>query len=448
MSLRVKLVLAIVLLTTTATLVIGLFSYVGTADRLYAEVDRSLQNGAENIEHGGRDLDGPVFSPSNGGSDDLVRGYEQFVIQVIDNGGNARMTSLGVPLPVDDNDRAVAAGPELTTRRNITIDDEPYRMLTRSLDNGRGAVQVARSLAETTRVLDSLRNFILVAATVVIAAAALAGWLIARQVTRRLVRLTGVAEEVATTGRLDIPVPVEGTDEAGRLGTAFNEMLGALARSKDDQQRLVQDAGHELRTPLTSLRTNVSVLRRHRELDHETQARVLDDLDLETRELTTMVNELVELATDRRADEDLEPVDLADVVDRVAERARRRTGRAIDVSVDPATETVVTGRPLALERAVSNLIDNAAKFDPDGVEPITVSVRSGRVTVCDRGPGIAHADRPHVFDRFYRAVEARSRPGSGLGLSIVTDVATSHGGVVFAEPREGGGSCVGFELPT
>jgi two-component system sensor histidine kinase MprB len=448
MSLRVKLVLSIVLLTTAATLAIGLFSYVGTADRLLTEVDRSLQTGAEASEHGGRGLEDQVLGPFNGGSDDLIRGYGQGPIQTIDTNGNVRSTSIGVLLPVDDLDRVVAAGHELSVRRTIAIDGVDYRMLTRSLDNGSGAVQVARSMAETERVLDALRNFILVAAAIVIAAAALAGWFIARQVTRRLVRLTGVAEQVTSTGRLDIPVPVEGNDEAGRLGKAFNEMLGALGRSKDDQQRLVQDAGHELRTPLTSLSTNVSVLRRHPDLDPATQARVLDDLNLETRELTALVNELVELATDRRTDEDLEPVDLGELVERVAERARRRTGRIVNVLIDPATVTVVTGRPLALERAVSNLIDNAAKFDPDGVEPITASVRSGRVTVCDRGPGISDADRPHVFDRFYRAVEARSRPGSGLGLSIVTDVATSHGGFAFAESRDGGGACVGFELPT
>ena len=121
--------------------------------------------------------------------------------------------------------------------------------------------------------------------------------------TRRLARLTGVAEEVAATGRLDVPVPVGGSDEAGRLGTAFNEMLTALGRSRDAQQRLVQDAGHELRTPLTSLRTNVSVLRRHETLAPETRTRVIDDLDAETRELTGLVNELVELATDARDDE-------------------------------------------------------------------------------------------------------------------------------------------------
>jgi len=95
---------------------------------------------------------------------------------------------------------------------------------------------------------------------------------------------------------------------------------------------------------------------------------------------------------------------------------------------------------------VSNLMDNAAKFDT-GTAPIEVSVAGGRITVCDRGPGIEAEDLPHVFDRFFRAVGARSSPGSGLGLSIVSDVAHNLGGAAFACARDGGGACVGFEIP-
>ena len=446
MSLRVKLAVALVLLTTAATLAIGTWSYVGTADRLYAEIDRSLQEGATVVARPDPDVDHDSHGPAL-----AAAGQEQVLGQTIAADGDIRSASNGVALPVEDIDREIAAGGDgapAAVRRDVTIDGQPYRMLTTATSNGQGAVQTARSLSETLRVLESLRNFVIIAALVVIGGAAAAGWLIATQVTRRLVRLTRVAEEVADTGRLDIDVPVGGSDEAGRLGTAFNEMLSALGRSKDAQQRLVQDAGHELRTPLTSLRTNVSVLRRHGDLPPETKTRVLDDLDLETRELTTLVNELVELATDQRADETPEPLDLAALVERVAERARRRSGREIPVLVEPpsADSPVVVGGPLALERAVSNLLDNAAKFDTSG-GPIDVSVAGGRVTVCDRGPGIDPADLPHVFDRFYRAVDARSRPGSGLGLSIVSDVARAHGGHAFATPRDGGGTCVGMEIP-
>ena len=329
--------------------------------------------------------------------------------------------------------------------RDLTHEGEPYRVLT--VANGGpegGARMFAVSLMYTNDLLDDIRVRTAVAVVIVIAIASALGWLFARQATRRLQRLTRVAEEVAATGRLDVDVPVGGRDEAGRLGTAFNEMLGALGRSKDAQQRLVQDAGHELRTPLTSLQTNVSVLQRYESLRAEDRDRLITDLDSETHELTTLVNELVDLATDQRGDEPDQRVELGPMIERVADRARRRTGRSVDVVAD---DTVVVGRPQALERAITNLVDNAAKFSAGAGGPIDISLQQGRVEVSDRGPGIAPADLPRVFDRFYRATDARSRPGSGLGLAIVSDVVQAHGGTTFAAMREGGGATVGFVLP-
>jgi two-component system sensor histidine kinase MprB len=223
-------------------------------------------------------------------------------------------------------------------------------------------------------------------------------------------------------------------------------MLGQLARSKDDQQRLVADAGHELRTPLTSIRTNVSLLRRLDRLSPGEREEVLDDLTSETRELTGLVNELVELAMERRATEEEADVDLRDVAERVAERARRRTDRAVQVDVGSGP-TLVHGRVGGLERALANLVDNALKFDPTGRDPVEIRLRSGLVEVRDRGPGIPPEDVNRIFDRFHRATAVRSLPGSGLGLSIVKDVVTSHGGQVYARNREGGGAVIGFTLP-
>ena len=271
----------------------------------------------------------------------------------------------------------------------------------------------------------------------------LLGWLIAHGITRRLERLTSVAGVVATTGRLDVDVPTDGNDETGQLGRALSGMLSALHSSREEQHRLVQDASHELRTPLTSLRTNVAVLRRKfAGLDEASREQLLADLDSETRELTDLVNELVELATDRRDDEPVQPLRLADVVERAAARARRRTGRTVVVDAD---DTVCDGRPGALERAVQNLVDNACKFAAEG--DVEVCVVGGRVSVRDHGPGLAADDIPHLFDRFYRSLEMRSRPGSGLGLAIVKSVVEAHGGDVFAGNAAGGGAEIGFWLP-
>ncbi len=246
---------------------------------------------------------------------------------------------------------------------------------------------------------------------------------------------------------------MEGRDEVGRLAASLTTMLDRLAAARAAQDRLVQDAAHELRTPLTRLRTNASVLRRIGELTPDARERLVADLQGETRELSHLVDELVELALSGRGDGAVdpaeEPVALAAVAERVAERVRRRTGRAVRVDADGS---VVRGRRQGLERAVGNLLENAAKFDggddgergDGGREPLEVHVEEGRVTVRDRGPGIDPADAERVFDRFYRADSARGLPGSGLGLAIVRDVAHAHGGTVFARARPGGGAAVGF----
>src|SRR5262245_32474642 len=451
MSLRVKLVLSLVLLSAAATIAIGVWSYAATADRLHAEIDRSLESAAHELTegrgpygppHGGPiDVDGDTVGPP--GAEGGLPRFDQVVLQIVDTDGDVLLRTSDEELPGAAEAATVAAQPRGRGEwANDSIDGEPYRMLT--VSSGQGyAVQVARSLAETERLLDALRDRTLVAVVAIGAAAAVIGWLIAHQVTRRLVRLTSAAEEVAATGRLDVGVPTGGGDEAGRLGTAFDQMLRALALSRDAQQQLVQDAGHELRTPLTSLQTNISVLRRHEQLPPETRDRVLRDLDDETHELTELVNELVALAMDRYDDEVPETVAIAPIAQRAAERARRRTGRVIEVRADDSSVSV---RPAALERAITNLLDNAAKFAPDGT-PIELEVAAGTITVADRGPGIAPEDLPRVFDRFYRAVDARGAPGSGLGLAIVRDVAQRHGGDVIARPRDGGGVVVGLRLP-
>ena len=164
----------------------------------------------------------------------------------------------------------------------------------------------------TQRVLGGMANQIAAVSLAVLLAAAAAGWLLARRITRRLVRLAGIAEEFGVDGRVDHAVPVEGRDEVGRLAASFTTMLGRLAAAREAQDRLVQDAAHELRTPLTSLRTNASVLRRIGELSPDARERLIADLQGETRELSHLVDELVELAPVRRRG-----------ADETAERARR-----------------------------------------------------------------------------------------------------------------------------
>lgn len=444
MSLRLKFAVAMVALAAAATIAGGAVSYVATEHELRQQIDASLVDAAQRVANG-FPIDqrpGPDLGGGDGDEDDRFRGFTQILVQVIDADGNVTDAPYSGELPVTDDDLAVAAGDVRrgNLRHDVEIDGELYRVLTVEVREG-GAVQFARSLRETEHVLESIRNKTLLIVVGVSALAALVGILIAQQVTRRLVRLTDVATKVAASGDLEHDVPVEGNDETGRLGTAFNGMLASLARSKKAQQQLVQDAGHELRTPLTSLRTNVRVMQRYDELSPESRQRLLADVESETKELTSLVNELVELATDRRDEELPATVVLADSVDRVVDRARRRSGREIVVVADRSQVVV---RPNGLERAITNLVHNALKFS-DG--PVDVTVRAGAVEVSDRGPGVADDDLPRLFDRFYRSDAARALPGSGLGLAIVRDLVESHGGTVSAANRAGGGATIGFRLP-
>jgi two-component system sensor histidine kinase MprB len=221
-------------------------------------------------------------------------------------------------------------------------------------------------------------------------------------------------------------------------------MLAALDTSREQQRRLVVDASHELRTPLTAVRTNIDFLGRATTLDADARAQLIAETRLELDELTNLVGEMVELATDVRSEEPVEPVALGELAAEVAARYQRRTGREVSVAVDGAG--TVDGRRAMLDRAVANLVGNALKFSADPA-PVDVRVHGTTIEVADRGPGVSAEDHDHVFDRFYRATSSRSLPGSGLGLSIVAQIATLHDGSVSLDPREGGGTVARLVLP-
>lgn len=450
-SLRTAFAVSFAGIAAAVTVVVGFLSY-DSASRLVRVDEQSLFRGVvHDLRHQvvQQELTAKDYVSSDpdhdGPRDELTRRIRTDV-QVLGPGG--RIEDRGSPrLPVSAADRATAAAQKAghTTRHETDIDDDRYRVATVALGGGRGAVQVAQRFSDTEDLLAELQRRTIVLTGAVIPAAGAAGWWLARWITERLVRLTSVAEGVAETGRLDVEVPVAGQDEVGRLGRAFDDMLGLLAHSEETQRRLIQDAGHELRTPLTSLRTNVSLLRRLDELSPQARAELIEDMAGETRELTDLVNEVVELAAGHRDAEEPGEVALGEVAGKAAALAGRRTGREIVVHADA---TVVEGRPAALQRAVSNLLENASKFDGDGTGPIEVVVAGPRVEVRDRGPGIPEADLPRIFDRFYRADGARSLPGSGLGLAIVRQVAAAHGGNAFARNRPGGGAVIGFTVGT
>jgi two-component system, OmpR family, sensor histidine kinase MprB len=406
------------------------------------------------------------------------RGDAVILVQLIAVDGTVEPCLSGQQFPVDAQDKALAKTPASRGSRNylrlrtVTVAGDRFRMAT--ISGPLGATQWVHELAGESAVLHRLRwQFLLlgVGATLL---AALAGWLLGARFLRPIHTLRSATDRIADTQNLSEPVDASAQDEIGSLGRSFNAMISALATSREQQQRLILDASHELRTPLTSLRTNIEIANRPRRLNDDDNRQVMAAALSEVQELTNVINELVELATDRTADEAVVSVHLLDLANDVAERTRRRTNRVILVTPPGplgsqmaqqgpphglhvalgtqgageagAGSESVPGRPRMLERAIANLVENAVKYSTPGT-PITIDTSRCSVTVVDQGPGIHERDLPHIFDRFYRSPEARAAQGSGLGLAIVRQIVDRHGGQVVARNNVNGGAAVGFTLP-
>ncbi len=359
--------------------------------------------------------------------------------------GQARSFDRGPTLRLGAPELAVAAGQQADSVRTVVADGVNYRVVAVPTEKGQALV-VAQPLTSQERTLRRLSAALIVAAGLGVLAAALAGWAVARNGLRPVRHLTNDVERIARTEDL-APLPVEGHDEVARLATAFNHVLLALSASQERQRRLVADAGHELRTPLTSLRTNVDLLLqsdRTGGLPPEARAELLSDVRAQIEELTTLIGDLMELARDDPNPESIEQLELSEVAGHALARVRRRAP-GITFAVETAPWWL-EGDPAALERAVTNLLDNAVKWSPPS-GTITMRLSRGTLTVDDQGPGINPADLPHVFERFYRADESRTMTGSGLGLAIVRQVADRHGGSAEAGAAPGGGARLTLRVP-
>ena len=433
----------VALLTTLAVglsvAAVALVGYFTVRMQMQSTLDESLLGRAQAVASSGAlsriTEQVPIPSEALGAAD--IR------IIFINDQRRARSADELPPLELGRPELAVASGNLAHAIRTVRVSGERWRMVTVPTSPGE-AVVVAQSLEPQDLVLRKLGLVLTFFGVAGVVAAGFAGWGVARNGLRPVRRLTYAVEDIARTEKLT-PLVVEGDDEVARLATSFNLMLMALSASRDRQRQLVADAGHELRTPLTSLRTNIDLLDQAGDgLPAAARAELMSDVRAQTEELTTLVGDLVELARDEPIDHVVERIDLAGVVERAVARVRRRAPAAtFDVALEPWP---VRGESAALERAVTNLLDNAAKWSPpDGT--ITVRLDEGVLTVDDQGSGISDSDLPHVFERFYRSEESRSMPGSGLGLSIVRQVVERHSGAVRADASPAGGARVSMWLP-
>src|SRR4051794_17257444 len=435
MSLRRRIAFTAAAAVAVAVVLGSLAAYFVGRDTPRPQIHRSLAPGAT-VKGAPPPGGGPVVEPLEG---PVV--YRQTIVgdRVFAPGPGAA-DRLGDPARI----KAVAEGKEAPFFGDTKVNGAHVRYFTARGPDG-AAVQVARPMGEVDNALYKLRLGLGLLALARIALAVFLSRLATRHAVRPVAELTEPAEHVARTRDLSRRIDAEGDDELARLAGSFNTMLEALDASQRAQRQLVADASHELRTPLTSLRTNLEVLGSNGKLGAADRERLRRDLVAQLEELGELVGDLVELARDGEApSEPLEPVRLDELVAAAVERAQRHApGAVFEAELEPC---VVAGERARLDRAVANLLDNAAKWSPPG-SAVEVRLVDGELTVRDHGPGIDPEDLPHVFDRFYRATGARGRAGSGLGLAIVRHVAERHGGTVRAEEAPGGGALLRLALP-
>lgn len=351
---------------------------------------------------------------------------------------------------VDQRERQVAAGRRPEVWRVSDETGERLRLITVQIDQA-GAVQIGKSLST----VDIVARQLLILLLVIGVGGVGTGVLVTRRVTARATapvrELAEAAERIARTDDLSLRIPASADDELGQLARRFNAMLDALQLSRRElagsvaaQQQLVADASHELRTPITALRTNLEVLLETDDAHDRERRAILTALTAQVGELSQLVADVIEVARGEAAAVDTdEPVDLVALVEHELQRARLHYPE-VDYRLE-ARPTVLAGAPDRLARAVANLLDNAAKHGGNDGH-VTIRVDERGVVVRDTGPGIAPDDLPHVFDRFYRGADARQVPGSGLGLSIVQQVAAHHGGSVVASNHPDGGAVIHLDL--
>jgi two-component system sensor histidine kinase MprB len=355
----------------------------------------------------------------------------------------------------DERDHLVLGAEELavarlqsgySARSGVTTDGEEYRIVAVPItDLGNYALVLGRPLQPTNEILSSLWLALIIFGVAGVIIAAVVGATVARSSLRPVRELSAAVEQISVTKELT-PIKIKASGDIAVLAESFNQMLSSLASSRERQTQLIADAGHELRTPLTSLRTNIELLAADATsgmLKQQDRIDILADVKAQLVEFTELIGDLVQLARDETTSIP-ELLDFRNVVNAALDRVRLRAhGLLFDVELNPF---YVAGDSDMLERAVTNLLDNAVKWSPPG-GTIRVQLEGDRLRVADQGPGISEVDMPFIFDRFYRGDSSRQTPGTGLGLSIVAQTVTQHGGWIRASRSAQGGAEFTIHLP-
>jgi signal transduction histidine kinase len=311
--------------------------------------------------------------------------------------------------------------------------------------------QVQTAVPQDNSFRNVVRKDSIMGAVIALVVGSVGIYFLSRSILKPIDRVTSLARRSSYSNlkeRLNYSGP---NDEVKRLADTFDDMLGRLKKSADFQKQFIQDASHELRTPIATALTNIEVLEMKSEANLEDYRELTRVLKLSLERMNTISNSLQFLSEDTESIARLEKVSIPEVITKViseVEIEARRHGVLINWT-PPASEAFVLGDGFRLQQVFFNLVDNALKYNrPEGLVSITVQIenRSVMIQVADTGIGIAAADIPQVFDRFFRVDKSRSRQqgGSGLGLAIVKKVVEDYGGTVSVEsiPDQGSTFCV------
>lgn len=343
-------------------------------------------------------------------------------------------------------------------KSNVFHDHDEERIYASTAPDGR-VIIVAADTSSNSRALETLALVLsLIAICSAIGAIVVTSAVVGTGL-QPLARLRRATDRVTETGQLH-QLSVFSQDEVGVLTQSFNNMMNALHASQEKQKELVADASHELKTPLTSLKTNIELLllvsREDAPKIPEQDRKDLErDVLAQLEEMSLLIGDLVDLAREDGAERQYEPVDIEECLQASLTKVQRRRPDVNFAVHSQPWETM--GDAYSLNRALLNLLDNAAKWSPDHatvrvwMEPIASAdskqPEAVEIRFADSGPGIPPEDREKVFDRFFRSIKSRSMPGSGLGLAIVKQVVESHGGAIVADESDDGGALIRLVLP-
>jgi two-component system, OmpR family, sensor histidine kinase MprB len=466
-SLRRRITGAAALAVAAVAIMLGVTGYLTTRSHLVGQLKQELRQRADQFQKAqpngpdneqGEPKDTEHGEPSDQGSGDdgggqqgqgshgitaptapPLGGAPGYFQTVGRNGTVATATGAKGLLPVTARVLAVARSGRGSFFTTATVEGVHVMIYTVGDADDHYAVEVAQPLTSIDDVLHGLGvSYILLMGGGVLLAVLLAA-VIARAAVAPINRFSEMTEQV--TSALDKPRRLEEmrASELKRLARSFNQTLDALERSIVAQQHLIADASHELRTPMAALRSNIQIFLESDKLPQGEREELQEAIIAELDELTQVVADVLELARGAAPSEHTEPIELDQIVDEAIARTRRRAATLeFDIDLQPTT---IVNSPDRVSRAVTNVIDNARKWSPPEGR-VEVALRDGVLSVRDHGPGFKDVDLPYVFDRFYRAHEARRMSGSGLGLAIVKQAAEAHGGFAAASNAPDGGGLV------